>query len=421
VNRFVIGNETNLGIERPNGAVITAADFAECFNMARRAIKEVRASAQIAPGAPGPWNLETGDPIVYFSELLRLVECDAICVHAYSRGYDIAAIHSEERQHGWYWSFKCYRDFMEAVPVAKRHLPCWLTEANGDGPWPDHAFGWMEAAHNEIQWWNQQPQNQTIQCVVLYRYQNHDQWQMEQRPGVLDAFRRLARLGMPSPAPRQVAQPQPVSQPTPQPQPKPQPTMGQISDNLISTVARVLRVEQRAMQAILAIESGGAAFRDGRPVIRFEPHVFWNLWGKDNPDAFHANFQFENWRGDTHRRRGPSDEWLKMHGSQDDEWAALEQASALNRELAIQSASLGAPQIMGFNHIKCGYPNAVEMLAAFSASATPQIWAFASFIANSPGCLEAMQAGDWLKFATIYNGPGQAERYAALIRGRLQQ
>jgi hypothetical protein len=77
---------------------------------------------------------------------------------------------------------------------------------------------------------------------------------------------------------------------------------------------------------------------------------------------------------------------------------------------------MGAPQIMGFNHEFIGYPSAQAMFEALSSSANAQIIALFDFINADPTRLNALRTGDFMTFASSYNGPGQAELYANLIQ-----
>src|SRR5262245_30248649 len=49
--------------------------------------------------------------------------------------------------------------------------------------------------------------------------------------------------------------------------------------------ADALGVSPAALAAVLKVESGGRAFgTDGRTIICFENHVFWNSWREANPE-----------------------------------------------------------------------------------------------------------------------------------------
>jgi hypothetical protein len=176
------------------------------------------------------------------------------------------------------------------------------------------------------------------------------------------------------------------------------------------------------MQAILNVESGGRAFAaNGHMVIRFEAHIFWDLWGKAHPQEFGEYFQFDRegkrWEG--HLFHSGS-EWVSFHGNQDREWLAFGAAAFLNREAALKSIAMGAGQVMGFNHETVGYATVEEMYRSYEASATNQIVGMALFIVEK-NLVEALRQDDYLSFSTTYNGSGQAAFYAGLIKAEVER
>jgi hypothetical protein len=186
----------------------------------------------------------------------------------------------------------------------------------------------------------------------------------------------------------------------------------------IATEARRLGLSSAAVAALMIVESGGKAFGAGdRPIARFENHVFDRLWGTANPVVFAQHFRYTNWKGATHRfREVPTDPWQACHRSQAVEWRCIDLASRLaGPEPALQSASFGAGQIMGFNHARVGFASAQDMVNAFTESMRAQVTAILSFIAASPTLLAHAAAGRWLPIARVYNGSGQAASYAAKI------
>lgn len=173
------------------------------------------------------------------------------------------------------------------------------------------------------------------------------------------------------------------------------------------------------LAAVLYVESSGRGFgNDGRTIIRFENHIFDGKWGKKNKDAFATHFRYstdKRWEGHEWRK-GEADEWQKFHGNQDREWAVLEFAKTLDESAALQSASFGAAQIMGFNHKAVGYDSAADMVKAFDSGIKPQLDACIAFIEAHPACADGLKAGDYVKFARGYNGAGKEEAYAKSIR-----
>ena len=115
---------------------------------------------------------------------------------------------------------------------------------------------------------------------------------------------------------------------------------------------------------------------------------------------------------------------MQFHGDQVLERVALNLAAQIGRRAAVEAASYGAGQIMGFNYATCGYDSAEAMVAAFSANEETQIRATFEYFRNRKddkgrSCLDCLQDGDLVGFAALYNGPGQAEYYAGLIRQRV--
>jgi hypothetical protein len=163
--------------------------------------------------------------------------------------------------------------------------------------------------------------------------------------------------------------------------------------------------------AIADVESsGGSGFgKDGRMIIRFEPHIF---------------------RAQTKAILGNTVEPpLFKRGGQAEEWAMFNAAAAVNREAALKSISMGMFQTMGFNHKVVGYSTAEAMFEAYSADQKAQIAGFFDFCANVKGreakgapwikLDEAARKGMWLVFARGYNGEGQ-KGYDAQMKKRYE-
>jgi hypothetical protein len=92
-------------------------------------------------------------------------------------------------EHRHYY-FRAYRDFMEAIPESMRRLPVYITETDEDVPWENRNIEWVQRAYGEIDYWNQQPDNQQIRSLILYRWPNKDRWYIEGKQGVIDDFKQ---------------------------------------------------------------------------------------------------------------------------------------------------------------------------------------------------------------------------------------
>ncbi len=191
---------------------------------------------------------------------------------------------------------------------------------------------------------------------------------------------------------------------------------------LLKALAAHLEIDPAAAVAVLTVESGGRAFdANGRMIIRFENHVFYDRWGKNNLSVFEQHFQFnavQRWL-DHMWRPAAHEAWRKSHTSQDEEWRVFEFARGLNDTAAKLSISMGGAQIMGFNHPTLGYDTVQQMFDAFSASERDQIIGFFNFLrgrATESRRIAALQALDFVTFARLYNGIGQAAQYGAAIQ-----
>lgn len=178
-------------------------------------------------------------------------------------------------------------------------------------------------------------------------------------------------------------------------------------------------IDPVVLEAIIAIESGGRALgEDGSPIIRFEAHIFEQQLGDDV--AFAARFRYGSppWTGQQVFING---EWRDIHtGNQEREWEAYALAERLNPEAAANSVSVGAAQIMGFNHGRIGYPSAQAMLRAFD-SGPVQVIGFLNFLLSDPTLWAAVRGKDWRTTARLYNGPGNIDAYSRLLEEKYEE
>lgn len=195
---------------------------------------------------------------------------------------------------------------------------------------------------------------------------------------------------------------------------------------LLGALSGILKIDVGTAVAVLAIESGGQGFAaDGRMIIRFENHIFYQYWGKNNQQVFNDHFQFsasQTWLG--HKWRPTNTEpWRPanqsdFHGNQNNEWEVFNFARSLNDTAAKFSISMGAPQIMGFNHAAIGFGSVQDMYDAFRSNERNQIVGFFDFVqgpSSTSRNIQALQARDFNTFAAFYNGTGQATRYGSLM------
>lgn len=196
---------------------------------------------------------------------------------------------------------------------------------------------------------------------------------------------------------------------------------------LVNTLARRLDIDPVAVLAVWYVESGGRAFTPGKPVLRFENHIFFDKWGRQNEPLFDKHFQFGGHAGiggrrsQNHKyRQNANDQWAPVHiDSQDREYEVFALGERLGGlEAASLSSSFGGPQIMGFNHGVCGYPSAAAMADAFGADQRWQVLGFYDFC-RSNNLIDEIQSKRWNDFGQIYNGDGAT--YGPLLKAAFDE
>jgi N-acetylmuramidase/Putative peptidoglycan binding domain len=167
----------------------------------------------------------------------------------------------------------------------------------------------------------------------------------------------------------------------------------------------ILDVPAAEAWTVMAVETNGCGFLpDRRPVILFERHIFHQKTG----GAFDA----------THPTISAATPGGYLGGSR--EYGRLAEAVALDRAAALQSASWGIGQIMGFNASGAGFSGTEEMVAAMMDGEDAQIAGMATFL-RSVQLNVPLAAHDWVAFAKGYNGSDFAknkydQRLAAAYR-----
>jgi uncharacterized protein YgiM (DUF1202 family) len=192
---------------------------------------------------------------------------------------------------------------------------------------------------------------------------------------------------------------------------------------LLRVLSEQLQIDPAVALAVLAVESGGRAFSaNGRMIIRFENHLFYQYWGRNNQEIFNRYFTFsdgKSWEG--HAWRSSADQpFREFHGSQLTEWQVLDFAASLDDTAAKMSISMGGPQILGMNHRRIGYASVQDMFRAFQSSERSQILGLFDFIKADTNMLRALRSKDYPVVAAGYNGTGQAGYYAGLIASWVQ-
>ncbi|MCU0645526.1 MAG: N-acetylmuramidase family protein, partial [bacterium] len=193
---------------------------------------------------------------------------------------------------------------------------------------------------------------------------------------------------------------------------------------LIKQVASQYSLNPIVALAVLCVESGGKGFgSDGRMIIRFENHYFYNYWGSKNESLYQNHFRYDptqTWRGHEYRM-SPSSAWMPVHTEQQySEWQVFQFASQFDRTAAMKSISMGSPQIMGANYSILGYSSVDQMYNDFKSDIRNQIIGLFRYI-KGKNLVPVLVAEDFVSFARVYNGPANASTYGAKIKKHVDE
>lgn len=157
----------------------------------------------------------------------------------------------------------------------------------------------------------------------------------------------------------------------------------------MDTICATLGIAEAEVWAVLTVETRGFGFlKDRRPQILFERHIFHKLT-KGNHDSGNADISNVKPGG-------------YVGGS--GEYPRLQKAMTLDQDAALQSASWGIGQVMGFNFKTVGFSNVNGMVTNMVNDENEQLLAMANFI-RANNLTSALHRQDWVTFARRYNGP----------------
>jgi hypothetical protein len=187
--------------------------------------------------------------------------------------------------------------------------------------------------------------------------------------------------------------------------PVPDPGVPQLTEADFERVAQELGVEVSAIKAIATTESGGKRgfSADGRPIIRFELHVFHGhsrvgTGGRFGPTHPHLSQSSPALGEGYHLPYGQSTEWNMMY-----EAMLLRDNDGNQRFAAWKSASWGMFQVMGFNFKEVGWQDIESFVRDMCQSELHHLRAFAG-AARAAHLVPLFKAHNWAKIAEAYNG-----------------
>lgn len=172
--------------------------------------------------------------------------------------------------------------------------------------------------------------------------------------------------------------------------------------------AEVLGCEVNVIKAVAMVEAAkyGAFLDTGEPLILFERHWFDRL----------TKGKYRGMKVDSSRipdsARSISSPIAGGYGTVGIQHEKLSYCVSLDRTAALKSCSWGLFQIMGFNHARAGFPDAVgypgtglqSFVNAMYRSVDDHLIAFVNFILADKKLVKALRDKDFKTFKRIYNG-----------------
>lgn len=173
-----------------------------------------------------------------------------------------------------------------------------------------------------------------------------------------------------------------------------------LTEQQIRKVAADNGIDYASLRAVIDVEARGSGFfSNGLPAILFERHIFWRRLGeirwftmRDKIMALHPRVCNPIAGG---------------YGGFSEQHTKLEIAASYNRDVALESASWGLGQVMGYHWKSLGYASLQEFINAMYHSEYKQLDAMVRFLKVN-GLIGRLNRQDWSGFAYRYNGAGYA-------------
>jgi len=179
--------------------------------------------------------------------------------------------------------------------------------------------------------------------------------------------------------------------------------------------AEGLQIEPALLLTVAVVEAKNKGLhRRGVPVILFERHIFYRQLKKHCLDAAALSVRYPKL---INKKAGG-------YIGGENENMRLKLAKQIHTKAAIESASFGLFQIMGFHWQALGYESAVDFELQMGASEENQAAAFVRFLTlkSNNKMLTALKKKDFKDFARLYNGVDFAKNnYDIKLQNHYQQ
>ena len=174
-----------------------------------------------------------------------------------------------------------------------------------------------------------------------------------------------------------------------------------LTEAQIAAQAKALGIEAAALRAVIEVECRGSGFNeDGTPVILFERHIMRQRLIANKRDIDLSLISVE--RPDLcSKSTGAYGLYSAQHGR-------LNAAAQYHRDSALESASWGIGQVMGYHWQALGYPSLQAFINAMYKDEASQLDAMCRYIKVN-NLVNALKNKDWKAFARGYNGAAYAK------------
>lgn len=174
-----------------------------------------------------------------------------------------------------------------------------------------------------------------------------------------------------------------------------------ISEEQYQQAASSLGVTVAHIKAFAEVESRGEGFLpDGRPKILFERHVFYKRLAQAKSESYAAGIS-QRFPDICNKATGGYVGGAVEHDR-------LAKAVSIDRTAALESASWGAFQVMGFNWKTCGY-DGIQPFVNAAYKEAGQLDILVRFLKGNPAIVTAMKSKNWARVAELYNGRDYAK------------
>ena len=184
---------------------ISPSHYVDCYIQVRECIKTLPGHERdlVLVGAVAPWNTDAKDPdnpsgdwIQYFTAIASALQggqCEGFALHTATLGPDPELLQSDQKLSfpfgGYRAGFRCFEDFIAAMPPQHRRLPLFITETSQLQPWLDANDGWVFKACKLIQDHNRAHVHSPIRCLSLFQWEADSPWAIRGKSYLLTDIR----------------------------------------------------------------------------------------------------------------------------------------------------------------------------------------------------------------------------------------